>query len=289
LFIDIVVNRIEINEIKMIVTLKQKQYNFISRWWNSGIGGKGVTQGSINESLLDKIENGYYNNISNPVSDRLEQLRKDDYTMAPFHTGRDAGHGVISEIYGKYVPEHPTFEDPEYKENSKNWYKNFDEPYQGLLKDINTNTPSDEIIRKRVKDLKTNSKLNLSPEDEERLINELLKYTHTINEKNTLFDRSKNLTIDHETILNTGRGSAASPTKDLVNKIKGLKLTDQELQKLVSGYADEALADYSKFIKRRNLTRAGMITTGVGAVGAGGYGLYKHFKNKKENNLNTKL
>lgn len=272
----------------MIVTLKQKQYNFISNWWNSGIGGKKVTQRSINESLLDKIENGYYNNISKSVSDRLEQLRKDDYTAAPFHTGRDAGHGVISGIYGKYVPEQPTFEDPEYKENLKNWYKNFDEPYQELLKDINTNTPSDEIIRKRVKDLKTNSKLNLSPEDEEKLINELLKYTHTINERDTLLDRSKNLIIDHETVLNTGRGSATSPTKDLINKIKGLELTDQDLKKLVSGYADEAAADYSKFIKRRNLTRAGMITTGVGAVGAGGYGLYKYFKNKKENNLNQK-
>lgn len=271
----------------MIVTLKQKQYNFISNWWNNGIGGKGVTQRSINESLLDKIKNGYHN-ISNPVDDRKEQLFKDPYTVAPVHTGRDAEHGVISEIYGKYVPEHPTAEDPEYIENYKKWEENFDKPYQGLLKDLDTNTPSDEIIRKRVKDLKTNSKLNLSTEDEEKLINELLKYTHTTKEYQTLHDRSKNLINDHDAILNAGREHAASPTKDLVNKIKGLKLTDQELQKLVSGYADEASADYGKFIKRRNLTRAGMITTGVGAVGAGGYGLYKHFKNKKENNLNTK-
>jgi hypothetical protein len=272
----------------MIVTLKQKQYNFISDWWNSGIGGKKVTQRSINKSLLDKIENGYYNNISKPVDDRLEQLRKNNYTVAPFHTGRDAGHGVISEIYGKYVPEQPTWKDSGYEEKSKKWEENFDKPYQELLKDINVDTPSDEIIRKRVKDLKTNSKLNLSTEDEERLINELLKYTHTINEEKTLYGRSKNLINDQDTILHNTRHGYNSPTKDLVNKIKGLKLTDQELQKLVNGYADEALADYSKFIKRRNLTRAGMITTGVGAVGAGGYGLYKHFKNKKENNLNTK-
>lgn len=246
-----------------------------------------VTQRSINESLLNKIENGY-NNLSNPVSDRLEQLRKDNYTVAPFHTGRDAGHGVISEIYSKYVPEQPTWKDSGYEEKSKKWEENFDKPYQELLKDINTDTPSDEIIRKRVKDLKTNSKLNLSPEDEEKLINELLKYTHTINENNTLLDRSKNLINDQVTTLNNTRHGYDSPTKDLVNKIKGLELTDQDLKKLVSGYADEAAADYSKFIKRRNLTRAGMITTGVGAVGAGGYGLYKHFKNKKENNLNTK-
>lgn len=266
----------------MIIKLKQKQYNFISNWWNNGIGGKGVTQRSINESLLNKIDNGYYNNISNPVSDRLEQLRKDDYSVAPVHTGRDAGHGVISEIYGKYVPEQPTWKDSGYEEKSKKWEENFDKPYQELLKDLSTNPPSDEMIRKRVKDLKTNSKLNLSPEDEEKLINELLKYTHTSNESQTLLDRSKKLINDYDTIQkNAGRGAFDSSTKDLVNKIKGLELTDQDLKKLVSGYADEASADYSKFIKRRNLTRAGMI--GVPLVTAGTiYGINRYRKNKKE-------
>jgi len=255
LFIDIVVNRIEINEIKMIVTLKQKQYNFISDWWKYGIGKDRKEYVALLNSKVNGVD-----------LDFDEIIGKD----------RDAKLNAFSKYKSFF------FNPLEGEKGSEKINTLWDKLSDG--KEV-----SDEEVIKVVKELK------LDPEKEEKVIKEILETTQPNSLYNKLQRRHNILESDQESLHDAFNRSykpenmyKISTAKENIDKLKALQLKDEESKKFLQNFIDKSSNELSSFIKRRNLTRAGMITTGVGAVGAGGYGLYKHFKNKKENNLNTK-
>lgn len=255
----------------MIVTLKQKQYNFISDWWEYGIGGRGK---------LEDIKGSYIQ-----THEKLSDLYHDLSGMT-VRTENDNPRyqEAVSDIGQKLELKYPE--------------KKIGHIYSGIQLNnlMNHNTTDEEIINK-VK------KLNLTPEEEKELIEDLLDkawQSRNVINANNYFNQYYN---------EYSRGNLSSKLRDsneqLFNKDNNLNdikknlgtsrkkieegITHKDLKTIVGNHYDNIEEGVSNLIKRRNLTRAGMITTGVGAVGAGGYRLYKHFKNKKENNLNTKL
>lgn len=239
----------------MIVTLKQKQYNLISDWWKYGIGKYRKDRLGLLNSTIDNVD-----------ADFDEIIGKD----------RDA-------ILNAFSKSRCFFINPlEGEKGSEKINTLWDKLSDG--KEV-----SDEEVIKVVKELK------LDPEKEEKVIKEILETTQPNSLYNKLQRRHNTLESDQESLRDAFKRSykssdlyKISTAKENIDKLKALKLRDEESKKFLQNFIDKSSGELSSLIRRRNLTRAGMITTGVGAVGAGGYGLYKHFKNKKENNLNTK-
>ena len=230
--------------------LKTKYYGF-SDWWNLGVGS-----GSLKDKLIESMNKS--------SEEKKNQSVLDAKNSAPTN---DEKYKKRDELLGKREAAKKDAQAAEY-EKGRIQYE-----LEGGKDPSKFSTENKKLFDQAEHNLNFNN----------RLYDDLTREADLLeSEINSGKDRvvqqkiqQANKAFKEETSRRPNYKKIEEFIQDYENSIKGGGKKNPEAEKLIQ-----------KLKRNRNLTRAGVITTGVGTIGAAGYGLYNHFKNrdKKEKN-----